>query len=128
MLSTSSLQPLNDCILPYDTVALFCLSLNELQEQKTQAKARKWSTSLDELPSIDLRAAVPHPDISRIMWRVGALTKIQRSDKGSEGLFFVEALNNEVFIVKRSSSISSEVFCTLLALKMGFNCPKVTCI
>jgi hypothetical protein len=48
---------------------------------------------------------------------------VERAAGGSEGLFFVDHVNSGAIIVKRSKALGSEIFCTLLALRLGVRTP-----
>jgi hypothetical protein len=48
---------------------------------------------------------------------------VERAAGGSEGLFFVDHATSGAVIVKRSKALGSEIFCTLLALRLGVRTP-----
>lgn len=48
---------------------------------------------------------------------------VERAAGGSEGLFFVDHAKSGAIIVKRSKALGSEIFCTLLALRLGVRTP-----
>nr|1CJA_A Chain A, PROTEIN (ACTIN-FRAGMIN KINASE) [Physarum polycephalum]1CJA_B Chain B, PROTEIN (ACTIN-FRAGMIN KINASE) [Physarum polycephalum] len=88
-----------------------------------QKKPSKWDPPAEF--KVDLSTAVSYNDIGDINWKnLQQFKGIERSEKGTEGLFFVET-ESGVFIVKRSTNIESETFCSLLCMRLGLHAPKV---
>jgi len=62
--------------------------------------------------------------MKNINWDEG-IKGSERSESGSDGVFFVEMKSGGVFVVKGSKSIAEEAFTNLLALKLGVYVPKL---
>jgi len=108
--------------------SLFAAPVTVQSAEETGAKAVvqkkfKWSVaSLDDNFKFDHSKAVGAVDLNAIDWSPNAIKGIERSDNGSEGLFFVQTTSGAL-VVKRSKAIGSELFCTCLALKLGIQSP-----
>ena len=81
-------------------------------------KQHKWATSLDTAHKINFESANSFEDILNISIDPDHIIGVERSDKGNEGLFFVDTKDG-IYIAKRSFSIASEALCNLLALRLG---------
>jgi len=82
---------------------------------------------IDDAHKADLKTSKPVPDLSRLDIDSG-VKGAQRSESGSEGVFFVTLNSGGVFVVKASKGISEEVFSNLLAQSFGVYSPKVRII
>lgn len=92
----------------------------EKQQDDPNKKKHKWTTTLDQPVAVDRNA--PVSDLATVDFKT--IKVLERSEKGSEGLFFVET-ESGLCIVKRSSNVGSEIFASLLALHLGIAAPKV---
>jgi len=63
-------------------------------------------------------------DLQKINWEEG-IKGSERSESGSDGVFFVEMQSGGVFVVKPAKGIAEEIFTNLLALKLGIYVPKL---
>jgi hypothetical protein len=87
-------------------------------------KQFKWSVaSIDSAFKFDHSVATGATNLAAIDWSEDNVLGIERADKGSEGLFFVQTRVGGALVVKRSKAIGSEIFCTLLALRLGIAAP-----
>jgi len=73
---------------------------------------------------LDRETAVPLSDLKNINWNEG-IKGSERSESGSDGVFFVEMQSGGVFVVKPAKGIAEEIFTNLLALKLGVYVPKL---
>eukprot|EP01125_Pyxidicula_operculata_P005962 TRINITY_DN2082_c0_g1_i2.p1 TRINITY_DN2082_c0_g1~~TRINITY_DN2082_c0_g1_i2.p1 ORF type:complete len:145 (-),score=30.25 TRINITY_DN2082_c0_g1_i2:505-939(-) len=94
------------------------------QEDKPQKKF-KWSVDhIDNNYKVNFATAVAWEDIKNIPWEEG-IKGAQRSEAGSEGVYFVELNKSGLFVVKPSKSIGEEVFSNILSLKLGVYSPQL---
>lgn len=80
-------------------------------------------STIDQAFRFDHASAVGAVDLAHVDWSESNVIGIERSEKGSEGLFFVQHRTAGALVVKRSKAIGSEIFCTLLALRLGIPTP-----
>jgi len=91
-------------------------------------KKYKWAVGgVDDAHKADLKNAKPVPNLFKLDLD-GGLKGAQRSESGSEGVFFVTLNSGGIFVLKASKSISEEVFSNLIAQALGVYSPKLRII